>query len=65
MYQYQYEYEESVPKYCHLCSHRIDNEIVTIPLRTTNVCYHKTGYDKLIKFKKNPSYINIHTSVLR
>lgn len=67
MYQYQYEYKESVPKYCDLCSHRIDNEIVTIILTRMKGYYHKTCYQKMIKFSivKNPSYKNIHTSELR
>lgn len=64
---YQYAYEESLPKYCDLCSHRIDNEIVTINLPNMKAWYHKCCYQKMIKFSivKNPSYKNIHTSQLK
>lgn len=61
---YEYEHEESLPKYCDICSNRIDNEIITIKLPNINVWYHKTCYKKMLKYK-NPNYKNINSSTMQ
>jgi len=59
---YQYEYEESIPKYCDICSYRInDDEMIVIKYPNIKAWYHKSCYNKMLKFK-NPLYKNIHNS---
>ena len=61
---YQYEYEESLPKYCDICSCRIDDEIVEIKYPNTKIYYHKSCYTKMLKYK-NPLYKNLNNSAMQ